>query len=506
MRPIIVGSGPIGLSIACAFAHAGIGVRLIEVGGDHSDLTGGDLLTPIFTGTRLNGATLGRTRQLGGGLNLWGGQLAWPNSSETQIGLNALDSDPALKGYARAALANLGISTMHFGETETAQDILKRHSFIGEFGFEMVSTAWLPKPKLSKRFWEQFKESALIEVIRGLFVDRIEVNGQGSVVGVSGVRYDKTRREEIGGPVIIAAGTIETIRLLFQPKADGTQQSWSNLRWLGRGFNDHLDANVASLKPKNSTIISDIFDPFYRGNVKHTAKLLKISAQGNEKLSAAVMLVAPGNIRNALSELKLLTSTLTPKALPTSAARLIPATLAALKEVGPLAWRYLRHRRLGTVLRGEANLRVLAEQPSRWSSRIALSTERDSLGVRRPSIHWVRGSEEAKLFSETAQALKGLFEGSGIGNVTIDPLLERDPSAFTDSADEGLHHTGGARIGDGASSGVVDTNLQVFGTSGLYCCGASVLPQMGYSNPTLLAMALGNRLVQHLTSCKARVA
>lgn len=50
------------------------------------------------------------------------------------------------------------------------------------------------------------------------------------------------------------------------------------------------------------------------------------------------------------------------------------------------------------------------------------------------------------------------------------------------------------------AQGVVDPELKVHGTRGLFVCGASAFPTAGVANPTLTALALALRLAHHLAS------
>ena len=55
-------------------------------------------------------------------------------------------------------------------------------------------------------------------------------------------------------------------------------------------------------------------------------------------------------------------------------------------------------------------------------------------------------------------------------------------------------------MADSGHTGVVDTNLKVFGVDNVYICGSSVFPTSGYANPTHTIIALAMRLSNHLTS------
>jgi choline dehydrogenase-like flavoprotein len=72
---------------------------------------------------------------------------------------------------------------------------------------------------------------------------------------------------------------------------------------------------------------------------------------------------------------------------------------------------------------------------------------------------------------------------------------------------EGNDHTmGGCRMGDDATSSVVDRTLKAHDHPNLYICDASVFPTSGGAQPSQTIMALALRLADHLTSGRATAA
>lgn len=62
------------------------------------------------------------------------------------------------------------------------------------------------------------------------------------------------------------------------------------------------------------------------------------------------------------------------------------------------------------------------------------------------------------------------------------------------------HQLGGARIGGSARDGVVDQNLEVYGSPCIFVCSTAVFRSYSAANPTLMLCQLGLRLGQHLLS------
>lgn len=505
-RPLIVGSGPVGLVLALFLSQRGIPVVVVEGGGPSSQPYDALDLEVECTASTLEGATIGRSRQIGGGLNLWGGQLAslaknevlsqgTPGSLCWPVPLDEITSRFAVVAEL------LGQPSMSLPLEPTM--IETELGPLRERSLDIVATAWLKRPKLSARFWKELEASRLVTLVSGAFVDRITHGPQpGSITGVSALRRDKSRISFEASCVVLACGAIETSRLLLQPALSSDAQPWHSLAWLGRGFNEHLDATTAVIRPIDKRRLLDVFDPVVVKGTKYTFKLCaETGDQRTIRLSSVAMLTMPGNVRNSIAELYMLSRGVAPRQLAGNACDIGAAAFASAREVLPLALRYLRCKRIGTVIRGDGSLRVSVEQPIRRSSRITLSPmKRDSRGIAAARIHWQKGAEEGRAFVETTRRVKGWAEANGVAHVVIDPALLEDPTGFAERADDGLHHAGGARMAKRPEEGVVDPNLKVFGVEGLYCCGSSVFPRSGLANPTMTAMALAVRLGEHLMS------
>jgi choline dehydrogenase-like flavoprotein len=66
----------------------------------------------------------------------------------------------------------------------------------------------------------------------------------------------------------------------------------------------------------------------------------------------------------------------------------------------------------------------------------------------------------------------------------------------------GFHQAGTTRMSQTPDGGVVDPHLQVRGVRGLYVASTSVPPTSSQANPTLLGIALGIRLAEHLAHAR----
>ena len=503
---LIVGSGPVGLALAVALEKLGLTVAILEAGEYYSnERTQSDLLGQC-SGVALPGLVVGRTRQIGGGLNLWGGQLA------------LLEEDDIIRDDAKNVMRwpitpnDLYSSVLDTLELVGNDNIdlcgmpeldQQEHTVAQRHGLKIFQTGWLRYPKLSRAFWTRLRQTNKITLIYDLSCIGLNYDADAKrVTGVIAMGRSGQRITLNASTIVLAAGTIENARLLLLPLANSETAPWHEAQWLGCGFSEHIDATTAQIEIINHSRINDIFDPIVRHGIKYTPKVTWTkSSRAEHALSACGILVWPGYTRNAIAEMISLGSAAFVQRHIESLYMLPRAIMSALHQLIPLAYRYVTQRRIGSFTDRNAYLRVSTEQPVRAKSKIMLSNdERDRHGVPRVVVNWARGDEELESLREFTAAVKCWLEGEKIAKVLTDPRLVANDLAFLEGTDDGLHHSGTTRMGLSSKTSVVDTDLCVHGIKNLYVCGASVFPSSGYANPTLTAMALAARLAKLIAS------
>ncbi len=161
------------------------------------------------------------------------------------------------------------------------------------------------------------------------------------------------------------------------------------------------------------------------------------------------------------------------------------------------AYRYKVQHRLHNPMHAKILLRIWCEQEPTSGSSVSLSGTRDSLVMLRTRLDWQISDRELATMrcyiQSAAHALQGL------ATLQPDRALMDGTGDFRERCDDCNHHMGGMRMSPCESSGVVDTNLRLFGTANTYVCSSAVFPTSGYSNPTHTVLALVVRLADHLT-------
>jgi choline dehydrogenase-like flavoprotein len=497
--------------LAVALEHLGLSVLMLEAGGYFLDANVQNDLRGQCIGAALPGLVAGRTRQVGGGLNLWGGQVALLEDDDFQRGkMNGLMSWPITYDDVYGSLGEVMklFDSAAIDLHAIPNPIRQENNLAYQYGIQIFQTAWLKRPKLNGTFWTHLRRTKNISLF--YHFPCIGVDYDARIERVSGVRATHCSGQRISlnaDHIVLAAGTFENARLLLLPTANGGQAPWHERKWLGCGFNEHVDATTAEIEIVDRSRISDIFDlSIYRG-FKYSPKITWSKPQRiGREISACGILFWPGNIRNSISELVSLGRALF-VGRHVSEVIMLPRTIASsVRQIVPLAYRYAKQRRIGSFADRNAYLRVSTEQPIRAESKIVLSSqERDRYGIPRLVVNWIRADAELNSLREFTAAVQHWLEEEKIAKVHIDPSLDRMESAFFNKVDDGLHHAGTTRMGLSPETSVVNPDLRVHGTNNFYVCGASVFPSSGCANPTLTAMALAVRLANTIaTHARAR--
>ncbi len=130
----------------------------------------------------------------------------------------------------------------------------------------------------------------------------------------------------------------------------------------------------------------------------------------------------------------------------------------------------------------------------------------------RARIRYRLGSEDLARVRRGVEKLSELYWAAGARTVIqpvagVPPLQDGDPGPLAngrrvrarDFTLLAFHPLGTARADRDPSRGVVDSDLKLHGTEGLYVSDASVVPSSLGVNPQITIMALAHRLGRHLT-------
>jgi len=343
------------------------------------------------------------------------------------------------------------------------------------------------------------------DIVLNATVTEIEYSDAGELLSVSAKSFKNTFLKVTSKVFVIAAGTIESARLLLAA-GNGLGNRYDQL---GRYFMEHPHA-------RGGEIITD--------NPAHALKLLPRAIRHRGKRYAAYLRPAEqhqltqGILNSSLS--------LTLRRREGEKMERYRGAIGKMKNDLPSSkvWRSLYRRAKSLAVKGleltdpwssELNMKfsrgksgifavIRAEQSPNADSRVVLSDDLDSMGMRRANLDWRLQDIDRESVRVLMETLRDEFARLSWGKVKpsdwlydtsqvwkTDPLISAHPIG-------GYHHMGGLRMSETPKTGVVNSDCRVHDSPNLYVAGSSVFPTGGWANPTVTIMALALRLGDHL--------
>lgn len=501
---LIVGGGAVGLTMAVALARSGRKVLVCESGQAALNTDWQSLNTVVQTGRVHVGSVEGRYRGLGGTTRLWGGQLMpftqtdlAPNPARGKLGWPVDHAE--LNTYVDATLRLLGVADS-WAETEAQWCSVTGQPLDLGPDLRLAPSLWLPQPDFSMLFAKELRASDNLRILVGHEVIGADCDtADGKVTGVKLRAPDGTLTTARAASTVLACGTLETSRLLLRMQAALSQSPLAANRHVGRWFFDHLHGVAGEVTPLDRDNFGRLFDSFYFQGRKLLPKVrLSDAVVAAERLPncAGVFLGAtsPGLI---VQDIKGLARRILGGGVG-GRGKAIADAVQVTRLIMPLVVRYLRENRTSNFLSNTARLGMEMELQPCADSYLALESgvPADQAKI---AVNWAIDGSEIAGFARFATILRDYCAAVGLGRVELDPrLVAQDVGYFADCRDSN-HQMGGARMAGSADDGVVDQHGQVFAMPGLFVAGAPTFSSGSFANPTLVAMALGQRLADHLT-------
>ena len=498
----IVGAGTAGLVLAAQLANKPFRVILIESGGLKPDKNSNQLNWGENIGLKYYALDTARARYFGGSTNRWHVSIG-----DQQLGARIRPLD-GIDFEERDYLPHSGwpFSKNHLEPYYLrAQEICRAippsyavNEWFGESPYEklpfdagQVETIvfkFCAKETLLKGFEEAVQNARNLQVLLFANLTGIETDEAAKsvknvkVACLNGARFTVSARL-----FVLAAGGIEVPRLLLSSDQVMSCGLGNQNDVVGRYFMEHLHFWSGVFLPKDNGLIAKtgIYNDVRRINgVPVIAKLaLPEALMRQQKLiNHNVQLMPRVVLRSTLYSHLWRDFSSNPKGvfkpLPTAVRKGIVKAATLLDRRRSLIYKF-------------ANM---TEQIPNPESRVTLSADRDSLGVRIVRLNWQVSPQDIENAIRVQEIIGGEIERSGLGRLFIQ--LQRD--SIPPDLHGGYHHMGTTRMNCDPKKGVVDPDCRVHGLSNLYIAGPSVFPTGGHANPVLTILALTLRLSEHI--------
>ena len=502
---LIIGAGIAGLVTAVKLYERGMRSVVVESGGRIQDSAKHTLNRVEQTGQIYAGAEQ-RFRCLGGTSSRWGGAM---------IPLLPEDTDLHTAGWAPAwhipyerIMAQLPDIERKFrlipGPYEDTQIIEPQGPAAENFVARLAKWPPFRMRNVAIAFDKALRAPDGPEIWLNANVTGFAFDPAGNLCGVSAHSPSGKALKVAARTVVVAAGAIESTRLLLIADRQCDDRLFAPDDVLGRYFNDHLSAPIADLKPNNRIALNRVMGfRFEHGTMRNLRFEMRGSARRQSSLPASFTHVAYESTgRSGFDAFR--------EVFRAFQARRFPQPLDVVRAasdvpwlIRALWWRYFVGRLLYPS-NGKFTAHLVIEQRPMRENRITLSANASDLfGLPLAKLHWQVGDEDKIKFSKIAKQFFAMWRESRLQHLAeLVPWDESKSHAILQQCGGIYHPSGTIRIGTNRTNGVVNADLQTFRISNLYVVSTATFPVVGGANPTLMMMLFGNDLAERLANQK----
>lgn len=489
----IIGAGIAGLTLAHKLIDLGHEVLLLESGGHTAES-----FEPVQqAGYPHPGSSELRPRAIGGTSLTWGGQLLPFPEGDTSWPISSRDLAP----FITEAEQILAVDSLPYiaGEffAETHQSAPPLLGLLPGLDASLSKFTPFSHRNLARTLGRKLRAHSKVRILSYATVTELMLAPARDSIEAVTLRTASGQTHLVRAEqIIVAAGTIETVRLLLASRSVSPTGVGNQYDQLGRNFHDHLTITAARLNdPARSELLSAV-RPWIYGGTMHSLKL-SASRDLERQLNLTPVLAhftidepetsGVGVLRNLLRARQQSSFASASR----SAISKLPRALADATRLTLSA--RTQHRRYVSP-QAVVQLRLNAAQHTPSASRITLSNDL------RPILDWHIDPAEIATLRLFAQHLRAQLPISGLD--WNPALFTPDPATSIPDLDDARHAMGGACIGTDPRTSVVDPHLRVHGLQNLFIASAAVFPDGSPQLPTLPLMALTLRLAEHLHKLK----
>ncbi|MGJ4951796.1 GMC oxidoreductase [Bradyrhizobium sp. HKCCYLS20291] len=511
-------------------------VILVESGGFRPDkLIHGLNAAELAAGSRHPPPEMYRERRFGGSSTIWGGRCV-PLSPDDFVkrpyvansGWPIAYDDVAVY-YARAlTYCDAGAFSFDTSSLKGSGEIVEG---LADADVTVGLERFSPPTNFGRRFKADLIRSSLHRILIQTTVTRLHTDS-------SGHRVDALDCATVAGNtfrirakyVVLAAGGLESVRLLAASNQTNPAGLANSSGTLGRYYMSHLEGTLGCLQVASGRRVAWDFAKTSDGvYAKHHLRLSEPARRRNE-LRNMIFRLHHANPMNPEHRDPVLSLMYIAKrfVLPEYRRKITAVELESLDRLPsggalaarhianiagkpwPLArflgsWVYKRHaryRRIPYVAlhsnTGRYPLDYNAEQTPLYDSRLSLTRNCDRFGMPKLHIDWRVCPEDKASIAASYRELQRVMDRTGIARVLFDEAALDESVGQTIAV--GGHHIGTARMSDDPKQGVVNPDCRSHDLENLYIAGSAVFPTSGSANPTLTIVALAIRLAEHMSA------
>ena len=494
----VIGAGAAGIYLTLQLAQRGKRVVLLEAGSATCTDAASVGFDALFEAALYPGATAGRFFGMGGSTARWGGQLVphtahdlrpgavstglWEHIVNT-VTVNAPDVLEQL-GYRKGSDFQdyAGLLLGQVGGTLRAAGIDSQAGLMMPFRLKNLVG-------LLKKVGGATPPRVFFNAVAHLWTLAAGEKGASSVGSVVAVSRNHKQIEVRASKFVIAAGAIESARILMEIKESTSQPVLRPKAAVGCYLADHLSVAIADVAPESLGQAVSLFGPRFTGSWMRSFRFLELAPPQRAPRAFAHFIYSNPGTGFALAREVL--GAIQGRRMPSIS---LASAVAGLGDVARIAYHRFVHAILYVPAAAPVHLQLDMEQAAARENYVRLADKKDVYGRRIASIHWQISDRDMADIAETAQRFLAMWPGVRGGLPTL--LPKRIGGDGTKPYDA-YHPVGTCRMGEDAEA-VVAHDLKVWGVQNLWVSSTGVLPSAGTANPTFTMLCLTQALAKNL--------
>ena len=485
----IVGAGAAGIAIALEWAGSSRSVLLLEGGGLDLDSEIQDLYRGSILGQPYYPLESASLHYLGGATGHWAGfcttldridfeRRDWVPESGWPIARSDLDVY-----YNRAhrylELGPYEYDVKHWEEADVEQQRLPVDPRVAWTKIWQFS----PPTRFGTKYYDELVRAQNIHLLT--YANVCDITANAALDRVTGVEVRTHAGKSFwiqAEDIVLACGAMQNARLLLAADRQMPGGLGNKHDLVGRYFMEHIEMPAAELILRDPLATKMKLYKRYPGITKVRGELaVSEDVQRERKILNGTASFQPGiKGGSGKSTFQMYPPAYIEKYRANTRTVVAPPTIDERRRV-PASYPVY-------------HLMTRQEQAPNPHSRVILSTERDSLGLRRADLDWRLSPLDKHSMRTFFELLGTEFRRSGVGSMELRDWLRADDSNWPTFLSGGWHQMGTTRMHSDPCHGVVDADCRVHGMSNLFVAGASVFPTGGAGNPIMTVVALALRL------------
>lgn len=496
----VIGAGAAGIYLASRLSHGGLRVIVLEAGGETCGSGASVGIEPVLSGSQYRGATEGRAFGLGGTTSLWGGLLV-PHS-ELDLRDELSPESVAWKHIVNVVQerSSTVFSTLSLGDSPDFVSLPKvtlgrNAQLLHDCGLETVAAEFLPFRRRNLTYLVSTGTgqnlTVYLNAVASKWLVHPNTNASGAVSAVEASSQDGRILRVSAKSFVIAAGAIESARILLEIDRSTGERMFPRSASIGRYLSDHLSCAIAHVHSEDQKQTAKLFGPMFSNGRMRSFRFIETSREPfvPRHFAHCIFDIDDDGFRLA----KELLFSLQARSLPDMS---VSRIIKGINGLSKLAFNRFAKSRLYIPVDTPIHLQMDIEQTPNPENRVRLGEKKDLYGRPVAVVHWQINERDYTNIQMLSHRLLMKWPDRSLGFPRLVPI---DISDTTSKPYDAYHPVGTCRMGTDEEA-TVDLDLRVRGTQNLYVVSTGVFPSAGTANPTFSMLCLADMLTVELAS------